>query len=53
MNTRKIISVQGGGHSWPGGKPLPEWLVGPTSREIDATARMWEFFLSHPLHAKQ
>jgi len=33
---------------WPGGKPLPEWLVGPTSRNIDATSRMRAFFREHP-----
>jgi len=23
-----LYTIQGGGHSWPGGKPLPEWWVG-------------------------
>lgn len=44
-----LYTVRGGGHTWPGGGPLPKWLVGPTSREIDATALMWEFFREHPL----
>ena len=44
-----LYTIRGGGHSWPGGGPLPEWFVGPTSRSIDATARMWAFFLEHPL----
>ena len=44
-----LYTVQGGGHSWPGGKPLPEWIVGPTSRSIDATSRMWAFFREHQL----
>lgn len=48
-----LYTLQGGGHTWPGGKPLPEWIVGPTSREIDATRKMWEFFLEHPLRTKQ
>src|SRR3989454_10901381 len=39
-----LYTIRGGGHSWPGGKPLPEWWVGPTSRSIDATAQMWAFF---------
>ncbi len=39
--------MQGGGHTWPGGKPLPEWMVGPTSRSIDATSQMWAFFREH------
>jgi polyhydroxybutyrate depolymerase len=44
-----LYSIKGGGHTWPGGQPLPEWLVGPTSRSIDATRLMWEFFRQHPL----
>src|SRR2546430_12637749 len=40
------FTIQGGGHSWPGGKPLPQWWVGPTSRSIDATSQMWRFFRS-------
>jgi poly(3-hydroxybutyrate) depolymerase len=44
-----LYTLQGGGHAWPGGKPLPEWLVGPTSRNIDATAQMWAFFRGHQL----
>jgi polyhydroxybutyrate depolymerase len=44
-----LYTVRGGGHSWPGGKPLPEWLVGATSRSIDATGQMWAFFRAHSL----
>ncbi len=44
-----LFTVRGGGHSWPGGGPLPEWMVGPTSRGIDATSQMWSFFRAHPL----
>jgi len=44
-----LYTILGGGHSWPGGKPLPEWFVGPTSRGVDATSQMWEFFLAYPL----
>jgi polyhydroxybutyrate depolymerase len=44
-----LYTVKGGGHSWPGGGPLPEWLVGPTSRSIDATSEMWAFFRDHRL----
>ena len=46
-----FYTVRGGGHTWPGGGPLPEWLVGPTSRSVDATNQMWAFFREHPLHA--
>jgi len=44
-----LYTIRGGGHSWPGGKPLPEWFVGPTSDGIDATSVMWDFFREHPL----
>jgi polyhydroxybutyrate depolymerase len=47
-----LYTIEGGGHTWPGGKPLPEWFVGPTSRSIDATRQMWAFFLAHPLPRK-
>ncbi|MEO6331890.1 MAG: PHB depolymerase family esterase, partial [Gemmatimonadaceae bacterium] len=44
-----LYTVKGGGHTWPGGGPQPEWFVGPTSRSINATSRMWAFFRQHPL----
>ena len=44
-----LYSVSDGGHTWPGGKPLPKWWVGPTSNAIDATGEMWAFFREHPL----
>lgn len=44
-----FYSIQGGGHSWPGGEPLPEWIVGETNQEIDATELMWEFFSQYLL----
>ena len=44
-----LYTIRGGGHTWPGGAPLPEGMVGPTSRTIDATSRMWAFFREHPL----
>ena len=47
-----LYTIRGGGHTWPGGKPLPEWFVGPTSRSIDATSQMWAFFRAHQLPRK-
>lgn len=44
-----LYTIRGGGHSWPGGKPMAEWLVGPTSRSIDASSLMWAFFREHRL----
>jgi polyhydroxybutyrate depolymerase len=43
-----LYTIQGGGHSWPGGKPLPEWIFGRTTSEISASRVMWEFFVQHP-----
>ncbi|HEX9162465.1 MAG TPA: PHB depolymerase family esterase [Thermoanaerobaculia bacterium] len=45
--TVAFYTLHGGGHSWPGGGPLPEFLVGPTSQSIDATRVMWNFFRDH------
>ena len=47
-----LYIIKGGGHTWPGGQPMPEWFVGPTSRGIDATSQMWAFFREHPLQRK-
>ena len=47
-----LYTVQGGGHTWPGGEPVPGWFVGPTTRSIDASSVMWEFFVQHQLRRK-
>jgi polyhydroxybutyrate depolymerase len=47
-----LYTIHGGGHTWPGGQPLPEWFAGPTSRSIDASSQMWAFFRAHPLPRK-
>jgi polyhydroxybutyrate depolymerase len=47
-----LYTLDGGGHSWPGGGPLPEWLVGPTSHSVDATSLMWAFFREHRLRSE-
>jgi polyhydroxybutyrate depolymerase len=44
-----LFTVKGGGHQWPGGKRLPEFLVGHYSRSIDATSESWTFFREHRL----
>ncbi len=43
-----LYTAKGGGHQWPGGRRLPEFLVGPYTRTIDATRLMWAFFRDHP-----
>jgi polyhydroxybutyrate depolymerase len=47
-----LYTIQGGGHTWPGGTPLPKWFVGSTTRSISATSLMWSFFSEHPLVRK-
>ncbi len=44
-----LYTIKDGGHSWPGGNPLPKFIVGKTSQDIDATRLMWEFFKAHPM----
>ncbi len=40
-------TIEGGGHTWPGGLPVP--ALGYTSNDISATDAMWTFFAAHPL----
>jgi polyhydroxybutyrate depolymerase len=47
-----LYTLAGGGHSWPGGKPMLEWRVGATNTSIDATSAMWGFYLEHPLQQR-
>jgi len=40
-----LYAIEGGGHTWPGGQQyLPERLIGRTTRNLDASAVMWEHF---------
>lgn len=43
-----LYTITGGGHTWPGGMPLPEFITGITTQEIHASELMWEFFVAHP-----
>jgi len=40
-----FYTIADGGHTWPGGKALPERITGKTSAELEATRLMWEFFM--------
>lgn len=42
-----LCTVQNGGHTWPGGLPVPS--LGYTTTDLSATDAMWSFFLAHPL----
>ena len=39
-------TLQGGGHTWPGGTRAP--FLGRTSADLDATTTLLDFFLAHP-----
>lgn len=43
-----LYRIEDGGHGWPGGRRVPEWLLGRTTYSIDASRTMWEFFRAHP-----
>jgi polyhydroxybutyrate depolymerase len=43
-----LYYIEGGGHTWPGGfQYLPAWLIGKTSRDINANEVIWSFFKNH------
>jgi polyhydroxybutyrate depolymerase len=44
--TTTFCTVDGGGHTWPGGIAIPG--LGHTTTDLDATDAMWEFFVAHP-----
>lgn len=44
-----FYSIDGGGHTWPGGSAQPEGLLGKTSRDIVASELIWEFFAKFKL----
>ncbi len=46
-----LWTIEGGGHTWPGGKfgVLGKRVLGEMSADISATELMWEFFQRHPM----
>lgn len=44
-----LYNIIGGGHTWPGGYPYLPHIVGKTSRNLNATLAIWEFFQAHPM----
>jgi len=42
-----LIEIDGGGHTWPGQKPIVSAL-GESTMDISANDLMWEFFRKHP-----
>ena len=44
-----LYTIKGGGHTWPGGyQYLPEFLIGKTSRDLNALEAIWNFFNGYP-----
>lgn len=43
-----LYTLEGGGHTWPGGKHLAEWVAGRTIDDISASRVMWDFYVEHP-----
>lgn len=41
-------AIVGGGHAWPPNPPQAPKLAGLSSKNIDATDVIWEFFKNHP-----
>lgn len=40
-----LYEIKGGGHTWPGGyQYLPEFLIGKTNRDLNASETIWNFF---------
>lgn len=45
-----LVSVEGGGHTWPGGAQyLPRFLIGPVTHDIDGAEELWRFLRRHRL----
>ena len=42
-----LIEIEGGGHTWPGQKPIVS-LFGESTMDISANDLMWEIFQKHP-----
>jgi polyhydroxybutyrate depolymerase len=45
-----LCTIEGGGHTWPGGRPyaIPGINIGKTTFDINANDAMWDFFEKHP-----
>ena len=51
-NGLKVIgyTINNGGHTWPDGKQyLPAFIIGKTTRNLNACRVIWDFFKSYQL----
>ncbi len=44
----RLVVIEGGTHSWPGGPVFAARLLGAPARHVDANRLMWDFFRTHP-----
>lgn len=45
----ELLRVEGGGHTWPGGRQyLPVSSIGPVAEDFSASVEMWTFMAAHP-----
>lgn len=45
-----LYTIEGGGHTWPRGRRfMPERIVGPTNKDLEANEVIWNFFKKHSL----
>jgi polyhydroxybutyrate depolymerase len=44
-----LYTVEGGGHTWPGGGFMDPKFVGKTTRDFDASEAIWTFLSAHAL----
>ena len=54
-NGLKVVSytVYNGGHTWPGGwQYLPKFIIGKTTRNLNACEEIWSFFKGYKLSVK-
>jgi polyhydroxybutyrate depolymerase len=48
-STVELVTLHGGGHTWPGGSVVCDNALGEVNRDVSASEMMWEFFEAHPM----
>ena len=47
-----LYTIEGGGHSWPGGPAYLVEVLGPATRDVSANELLWRFFQRHPRRSR-